>query len=209
MTTVQLTEGTKPTVPIHFALIHYGDAELLRAVVKFLRPALLDPKEGIYLCGLAGEAARLLGSLEESVGRDLRAEVAERRIVLGHADQDADQQLQNLLAPVRELSERGLSPVRVVGPAAWGAPGYSAPEDFLWYESRILPGIEGLDAAIMCTYDAARLPGAALLYGALETHSHTMIEEALYESPLFMPADRYLKARLLNLPWLEPPLEAR
>jgi len=116
----------------------------------------------------------------------------------------SDQQLQNLLDPVRELCERGFSPVRVAGPAAWDVPGYAAPEDFLWYESRVLPGIEGLPVAIMCTYDAARLPASALLYGALETHTHTMINGVVSESPTFIPSDRYLKTRLIHLRWLEP-----
>jgi hypothetical protein len=105
---------------------------------------------------------------------------------------------------VRELCERGFSPVRVAGPADWDVPGYAAPEDFLWYESRVLPGIEGLPVAIMCSYDAARLPASALLYGAFETHSHTLINGVVSESPTFLPADTYLKTRLLHLPWLEP-----
>jgi MEDS: MEthanogen/methylotroph, DcmR Sensory domain len=192
------------TTPCHFALVHYGDGEMREMVLGFLRPALEDQKQAIYLCGPPGGASRLLRFLERSAGRNLRDEVTKRRIVLGQGDRDADQQLQNLLDPVHELCERGFSPVRVVGPAAWNVFGYSAPEDFLWYESRVLPGIEGLPAAIMCTYDAAQLPAPALLYGALETHSHTMINGVISESSYFMPADRYLKTRLIHLPWLEP-----
>ena len=193
------------TSPCHFALIHYGENELLEGVLDFLTPALEDPKQAIYLCGPEGEASRSLAHLAEHAGRDLSADVAERRIVLGHGDRDADQQLQNLLDPLRELCARGFSMVRVVGPAAWGANGYATPEDFLWYESRILPGIADLEpVAIMCTYDAARLPARALVYGALETHTHTMIEGLLSESPSFMPADAYLRTRLIHLPWLEP-----
>jgi hypothetical protein len=80
---------------------------------------------------------------------------------------------------------------------AWGVIGYAVPEDFLWYESRILPGIESLKAAaVMCSYDAARLPAQALVYGALETHTHTLIHGVLSESPSFMPADMYLETRL-------------
>ncbi len=166
------------TTPSHFALVHYGDGEMREMVLDFLRPALEDQKQAIYLCGPPGGASRLLRFLERSAGMNLRDEV--------------------------ELCERGLSPVRVVGPAAWNVFGYSAPEDFLWYESRILPAIEGLPAAIMCTYDAAQLPAPALLYGALETHSHTMINGVISKSSYFMPADRYLKTRLIHLPWLEP-----
>jgi hypothetical protein len=191
--------------PVHFALIHYGEEELRAGVLNFLEPALNDPRQGIYLCGPEGEASRFLDNLALSAGRDVRADVAERRIILGHGDRDADQQLQNLLDPLRELCDRGFSPVRVVGPAAWGVIGYAAPEDFLWYESRVLPGIEDLQAvAVMCTYDAARLPARAIVYGALETHTHTIIDGVLSASPSFMSADRYLKTRLIHLPWLEP-----
>jgi hypothetical protein len=189
------------------ALIHDGDQEMLEGALDFLRPALDDQRQAIYLCGPPGGAARLLGFLETSVERDLRAEVSERRIVLGHGDPDADQQLQNLLDPVRDLCARGFYAVRVLGRAAWDVPGYSAPEDFLWYESRVLPGIEGLNVAVMCTYDAAQLPAAALMYGAFETHTHTMKNGVISESPSFLPADAYLKMRLIHLPWLELPAE--
>jgi hypothetical protein len=197
------------TAPGHIALVHDGEGELRERLFDFLSPALDDPKQAIYLCGPPGAASRLLSYLETSAGRGLRSEVTERRIVLGHGDRDADRQLQNLLDPVRELCARGFSPVRVVGPAAWDAGGYSAPEDFLWYESRILPGIEGLPVAVLCTYDAAELPAAALLYGASETHTHTMIGGVVSESPSFLSADRYLKTRLVNLPWLRPDEQRR
>jgi hypothetical protein len=68
----------------------------------------------------------------------------------------------------------------------------------------VLPGIERLRAvAIMCCYDAARLPARALVYGALETHTHTVIDGVLSQSPTFMPADVYLRTRLIHLPWLQ------
>lgn len=206
MTQVPFARGDQQLdAPVHFALIHYGEEELRAGVLNFLEPALNDPRQGIYLCGPEGEASRFLDNLALSAGRDVRADVAERRIILGHGDRDADQQLQNLLDPLRELCDRGFSPVRVVGPAAWGVIGYAAPEDFLWYESRVLPGIEDLQAvAVMCTYDAARLPARAIVYGALETHTHTIIDGVLSASPSFMSADRYLKTRLIHLPWLEP-----
>jgi hypothetical protein len=190
------------TAPGHFALIHHGEGELREKLFDFLSPALEDPKQAIYLCGPPGWASRLLRLLETSAGRDLSAEVRERRIVLGEGHRDVDQQLQNLLDPVRDLCQRGFSPVRVAGPADWDVPGYAAPEDFLWYESRVLPGIEGLPVAIMCTYDAGRLPASALLYGALETHTHTLINGVFSESPSFLSADDYLKTRLVRLPWL-------
>ena len=204
MTQVQVADDGHVTTPCHFALIHHGEAEMRERVLEFLRPALDDPKQAIYMCGAPGDASRLLEYVEANVGRDLGADIGQRRIVLGQGDPDADQQLQNLLDPIREMSERGLSPVRVIGPAAWDVPGYAAPEDFLWYESRILPAIQGLPVAIMCTYDASRLPERALEYGAFETHSHTLIDGVLSESPSFLAADPYLKTRLINLPWLAP-----
>ena len=53
------------------------------------------------------------------------------------------------------------------------------------------------------------LPAPALLYGALETHSHTVINGVVSDSPSFLPADRYLTTRLIHLPWLEPVEERR
>jgi hypothetical protein len=196
-------------IPSHVALIHYGEDELRERLFDFLRPALDDPKQAIYMCGPPGAASTFLGYLETSADRNLRAEVAERRIVLGKGDRDADEQLQNLLDPVRELSERGFDLVRVVGPADWDVPGYAAPEDFLWYESRIVPAIQDFPVVVMCLYDAARLPAAAFLYGALETHTHTLINGVLSENPSFLPFDRYLAERLIHLPWLEPGAERR
>ena len=189
--------------PSHIALVHYGEQEMRDRVLDFLKPALADPTQAVYLCGAPGDSEELLAFLAASTGREFGADIADRRIVLGRGDPDADRQLQNLMDPVRELCGRGFSTVRVVGPAAWDVPGYSAPEDFLWYESRILPAIEGLPVAIMCTYDAAALPGPALVYGALETHTHTVINGVVSESPAFVPADRYLQSRLIHLPWLE------
>jgi hypothetical protein len=191
-------------VPSHVALFHYGEGELRERLFDFLKPALDDPKQAIYMCGPPGAASTFLGYLETSAGRNLQAEVSEGRIVLGKGDQDADEQLQNLLDPVRQLSERGFDLVRVVGPADWDVPGYAAPEDFLWYESRIVPAIQGFRVVVMCLYDAARLPAAAFLYGALETHTHTLINGVLSENPSYVPFDRYLTERLIHLPWLEP-----
>jgi hypothetical protein len=196
-------------VPSHVALIHYGESELRERLFDFLGPALDDPKQAIYLCGPPGAAPTLLGYLETSAGRNLRAEVTARRIVLGEGDPDADQQLQNLLDPVRELCDRGFDLVRVVGPADWDVPGYAAPEDFLWYESSIMPAIRDLQAVVLCQYDAARLPAAAFLYGALETHTHTVINGVLSKNDSYLPFDRYLAERLMHLPWLEAGDERR
>jgi hypothetical protein len=191
-------------IPSHVALVHYGEDELRERLFDFLGPALDDPKQAIYMCGPPGAASTLLGYLETSARRSLRPLVAERRIILGQGDSDADEQLQNLLDPIRELSERGFDLIRVLGPADWDVPGYSAPEDFLWYESRIVPAIQEFPVVVMCLYDVARLPAAAFLYGALETHTHTVIKGVLSENPSFLPFDRYLKERLIHLPWLEP-----
>jgi DcmR-like sensory protein len=194
-------------VPSHVALFHYGEEELRERLFDFLKPALDDPKQAVYMCGPPGAASTFLRYLETSVGRNLHAEVSEGRIVLGKGDRDADEQLQNLLDPVRKLSERGFDLVRVVGPADWDVPGYAAPEDFLWYESRIVPAIQDFPVVVMCLYDAARLPAAAFLYGALETHTHTLINGVLSENPSYVPFDRYLTERLIHLPWLEPAQE--
>lgn len=192
-------------VPSHVALVHNGETERRAGVREFLIPAADDPNAAIYLCGPPGEARRLFASLEEDTGRDLHPDLKRGRILLGQGDRDVDQQLRNLLDAIRLLFDRGFARVRVAGPAAWDVPGYAAPEDFLWYESRILPALEGVDAVILCTYDAAQLPAVAIQYGAVETHSHILISGVLSENAAFLPAERYLRERLVNLSWLNLP----
>jgi len=187
------------TVPSHVCLFHQGETDLRATQLAFLRPATLNRREAILLVGPSGAAGRQLAYLEADLGRTLSDEVAAGRIVLAHGDADPDAQLENLFVPLGQLVAAGYDFVRVLGPVAWGVPGYPPPEDFLWYESRITPLLQEFPAVVLCAYDVTALPGPALAYGGLETHPLTLMSGRLSESPIFVQAELFVSGRLVPL----------
>jgi hypothetical protein len=93
--------------------------------------------------------------------------------------------------------------VRLVGIVAWNAPDFPPPEDFLWFESKLNELLSEFPVIALCPYDVERMPARAVAYGALETHPFLLSDGALRENPQFIPFDRYLRDRLLRLPWLQ------
>jgi hypothetical protein len=189
-------------IPSHVAVLHYGESELRDAVLGFLQAGLDRPKEALFCFGEPGVGERLLRHLESSVGRDLSPDYRAGRIVLGTADPDVDQQLENVIAPLEALRARGFELVRFVGIVAWNAPRFPPPEDFLWFESKLNEIISGFPVIVLCPYDVGRMPARAIVYGALEAHPFVLSTGTLRQNPQFMAPDRYLRERLLPQPWL-------
>lgn len=194
--------GQTYPVPSHVALLHHGEAELRGAVIPFLRAGLDPPTEALFCFGEPGAGARLLRDLELNVGRDLSPEHRAGRIVIGQADPDVDRQLENVIAPLEAFRASGFTLVRFVGVVAWNAPDFPPPEDFLWFESKLNEILPGFPVIGLCPYDLAGMPARAIAYGALEAHPFLLSAGALRQNPQFISTDRYLRDRLLGLPWL-------
>jgi hypothetical protein len=145
----------------------------------------------------------LLRDLERRTGRDLSPDHREGRIVLGKSDPDVDRQLENVIGPLETFRDRGFRVVRFIGIVAWNAPDFPPPEDFLWFESKVTEVLEGSRVICLCPYDIANMPARAIAYGALEAHPFVLSGGKLRANPLFIPPDRYLRDRLLDLPRLE------
>lgn len=186
-------------VPSHVCLFHEGEADLRATQLAYLRPAIDDPRQAVLLVGPSGIAQRQLAYLEADLGRSLSGLVVANRLVLAQGDRDPDTQLENLLGPLEQLVAAGYDAVRVLGPVAWSVPGYPPPEDFLWYESRITPLVTEWPVVVLCAYDVTQLPGQALAYGGLESHPLTFMSGRLSESPIFVPPERFVAARLVPL----------
>lgn len=189
-------------IPSHVALLHYGESELRDAVLGFLQAGLDRPSEALFCFGEPGVGERLLGYLEARVGRDLSPDYRAGRIVLGTADRDVDQQLENVLAPLEALRASGYELVRFVGIVAWNAPDFPPPDDFLWFESKLNEIITGFPVIVLCPYDVARMPARAIAYGAIEAHPFVLSAGALRKNPQFIESDRYLRERLLPQRWV-------
>jgi hypothetical protein len=190
-------------IPSHVALLHYGESELRDAVLEFLLAGLDRPSEALFCFGEPGVGERLLRYLESRVGRDLSPDYRAGRIVIGTADPDVDRQLENVIGPLEALRASGFALVRFVGIVAWNAPHFPPAEDFLWFESKLNEIISGFPVIGLCPYDLARMPARAIAYGALETHPFVLSAGALRQNPQFIGPDRYLRERLLALPWLQ------
>ena len=190
-------------VPSHIALLHHGDAELRVAALEFMREAVDRPDEALLCFGEPGVGQRLLRDLELDVGRDLSADRRSGRILVGEANPDVDQQLENFVAPLEHLRVSGYALVRFIGIVAWNVRNFPPPEDFLWFESKMNEVVAGFPVVGLCPYDLGRVPARAIAYGALETHPFVMSDGVLRQNPQFIPPDRYLRERLLGLPWLE------
>jgi hypothetical protein len=190
-------------VPSHICLMYLGDEELTRALVAFVAPALEETGEGVVLFGAPGVASMFLERLASSAaGREVTAALDAGRIRLAESARDVGQQVENILAPVEALAQRGLRPIRVFGRVEWDVPGFALPEDFLWCESVLNRVIAKVPAILVCVYDVTRLPATALLLGGLETHPFVVVNGTLSTNPHFVPPERFLSERLLQLPWL-------
>jgi hypothetical protein len=200
---MRMSTGTPAyPVPSHVAFLHYGESELRDVVLDFLQAGLDRPGEALFCFGEPGVGERLLRELESRVGRDLSPDYRAGRIVIGTADRDVDQQLENVIAPLEALRASGSELVRFVGIVAWNAPDFPPPEDFLWFESKLNEIIAGFPVIALCPYDVARMPARAIVYGAIETHPYVLSAGALRRNPQFIESERYLRERLLPQPWL-------
>ncbi len=190
-------------VPSHVCLLHHGEAEMRPAVLEFMREAVDRPNEALFCFGEPGVGERLLRDLEGHMGHDFSADRRAGRIMVGEAHSDVDQQLENFIAPLEELRARGFALVRFVGVVAWDVRHFPPPEDFLWFESKMNEVIADLPVIGLCPYDLARIPARGIAYGALETHPFVLCDGVLRENPQFIAPERYLRERLLRLPWLQ------
>jgi hypothetical protein len=189
-------------LPSHTSLLSGRSSDIYEVSLAFLMQGLDRPDEALFCFGRPGIGDRLLREMETRTGRDLTSDHRAGRIVLGHSDPDVDQQLENVIEPLETMRSRGFALVRFVGIVAWNVPEFPPPEDFLWFESRLNEVLGDFPVACLCPYDVALMPAKAIAYGALEAHPFVLSDGTLRRNPQFMPPDRYMRERLLRLPWL-------
>ena len=205
MTVVPLGFGDQQvSVPSHPCLFHDSYAEFRARQRDFLAIALSDPRQGMALFGAPGIPAQLLRDLELDLRRSLADEVRMGRLVLVESDPDPDVYLERFRDNLAGLVSREYATVRAVGRCTWNAPGFPAPEDQLWLESRLDAVIQATPTILLCAYDLTELSAFAIAYGGLETHRQIVVAGRLTDNPSFVEPGRYFSDRLLRLPWLTP-----
>jgi hypothetical protein len=205
MTAVPIgSDDQEARVPSHLCLMHDSYTELRAWQRDFLGIALADPQQGVGLFGAPGVAAQLKRDLEIDLDRSLADEVRRGKLAIVESDPDADVYLERFRETLAGLSARGYVVTRALGRVAWNVPGFPAPEDHLWLESRLNAVVASGRTILVCAYDLTALPGSTLAYGGLETHPQIVLGGQLTDNPSFVEPDRYFADRLLRLPWLAP-----
>jgi hypothetical protein len=202
--------GQRVSAPAHIGLFYSGTEDLSEQFA-FVRGGLSQPREAVVVFGPKGIPARFLKAFQGTLERDLGRDITAGRLVVFEGDTDPDAQLTRLVRAITTLVEKGAAVVRVLAIVAWGAPGWPAPEDFLWIESRLEAASSALPVAMICAYDVTSMPGPALIYAGIESHTLLSIGGKVATNPLAVEAEAYLTDRLLRLPWLlrdRSPIEA-
>jgi DNA-binding CsgD family transcriptional regulator len=192
------------SVPAHIGLFYDAEPDLRRVQLKFLQPAIDDPRQGIVLFGPPGVARTMLRHLEADLGRSLKDELASGRILIAQTDSDPDQLLENIREAIAAVAAKGHGIVRFFADVKWGAPGFPLPEDALWVESRVNDLLANTGALVVCAYDVSRLPDKALILGGLQTHPIMVIGDWLSENPNYLEPADYLRTFLLQMQPDEP-----
>jgi hypothetical protein len=195
--------GQVAPIPSHIGHFHAGDEDL-GDHVAFARSAIADRGSALMLFGPRGAPEAFRRTLEADLGRNLAAERRAGRVVLAYGDADPDQQLQNLLRPLADLTSRGFDRIRVLATVGWDLPDWPAPEDLLWLESRLTAATAAYPVVLLCAYDLTTLPGEALIYGGLETHPVVSFGGRLFATPQPLDLEGFIGSRLARLPWLRP-----
>jgi hypothetical protein len=191
-------------LPAHICLFYNGAHELRPRQLAFVQAGLAAPDEAILLFGAGDDAERVLSEVERDGGLDLSAELQNGRIALARGDVDAQQQLENVIGPLKRLLASGFSSVRLLGLDHWAIPGWPVPEDFLWYEARVAERLAELPVLCVCAYDASAMPGSAIVLGGLLEHPAILVANYADNMPFFERPDAYLASTVLRVPWLAP-----
>ena len=166
---------------------YYSDDNGLKETLSFLRIGLDSPAE---LCVLFADSSRfkdLLGWLSEGYDGELEALVASGKLALIPGAPTLDELTSSIVGRLDEAMSQGFSVIRFLGFIGWGKPGWPDEQALLEFERRVNEVVTSYPAVIICTYGVPTLPGAALIYGGLQTHPVTMIGGNIRDNPHYLP----------------------
>jgi hypothetical protein len=148
-------------------------------------------------CVLVGHDAaneRLLASLERR-GLSVRALTQERQLQVASVSASADGLLLELDERIKDVVDRGMPGVRILGNLNWGrgTPGWPSDREILRLEAQVTSAAERLPSIVVCVYDVTNLPGPMLLKGGLECHPLTFRRDRLRRNEHHVPPDRFLE----------------
>lgn len=205
MATAQLGfTDRKVPIPSHVCLFYYDDDEL-RERLGFVRAGLENPDEAVVLFGRPERLEQVQSYIASDLGRDVAADRASGKLVLIGGDRDPQRLLAGIGEALDKLTKRDVRLIRFMGFIGWFDAEWPSPQELLAFESRVNEAAMQFPAIVMCTYNAADLPGPVLMLGGVATHPLTVVGTTLCENPHYVPTGEYLAklADLAGRPWYE------
>jgi len=156
---------------------YYTSDETLRRTLAFLRVGLNDPNDFCVIFADEVRAGRLLAWLQEDYPEDLRALMDRGKLAVIGGAPNVGELLTNIGSRLDRAVQEGYRLIRFLGFIGWGQPGWPADRDLLEFESKVNYAVTNYPAVIICTYGVPSLPGTSLIYGGLETHPITVLDD--------------------------------
>jgi len=173
---------------------YYSNDETLRRTLAFLRVGLNEPGTFCVLFADEARAGRLLGWLQEEYPEDLRALIDRGKLAVIGGAATVGELLTNIGSRLDRAVKEGYRLIRFLGFIGWGQPGWPADRDLLEFEAKVNYAVTSYPAVIICTYGVPSLPGTSLIYGGLQTHPLTVLDDAAVRpNPHYAPPATFIE----------------
>jgi len=156
---------------------YYSNDDTLRRTLAFLRVGLNDPDDFCVIFADEVRAGRLLAWLQEDYPQDLRALMESGKLAVIGGAPSVGELLANIGSRLDRAVQEGYRVIRFLGFIGWGQPGWPTDRDLLEFESKVNFAVTTYPAVIICTYGVPSLPGTSLIYGGLQSHAITILDD--------------------------------
>ncbi len=188
-------------LPSHIAMFIVDETDRSR-LLDYIASGVMREGEASLVHGPPHRVAAIRAALRQRLGERLDQAERARRIVFVNGQSDADAHVTRIVGTIRRLLDSGARAVRAVGLVGWDAPGWMAPEDYLWMEARMDAELADMRVVLVCAFDTAALPALALVYGGLDMHRGLAVNGRYAPNPLARDPRTFISERLRHLPWL-------
>lgn len=115
--------------------------------------------------------------------------VASEETYLQNGVFEVDRMYKMIKTTLEDAHREGFARVRTCGDMSWALRDMPGTDELMQYESRVNQLTVEHDCTLMCTYDASRISGRALM-DVLATHPVVLLGDRIYENPYYQePAD--------------------
>lgn len=164
------------------------------ATLAFVQVGLNEPGDFCVLFADQVRAQRLLLWLQEDYSEEIQALIQRGKLAVITGAPTVTELLATIGARLERAVEEGYRLIRFLGFIGWGQPGWPNDRDLLEFEAKVNDAVTAYPAVIICTYGVPSLPGTSLIYGGLQTHPSTMLDDITERSnPYCVPPAKFLE----------------